>query len=133
MHRTLFAVALLEFTKERLPTELPSGGSVPYLRFPFLLPTTHDKDALMSNPLARSLGISPMYPSSIEEIPELQDIISRGSCPSSSSIADRLITLPTHRYVSDEDKHRICDLLLDRLDRQASSRTLDTEPNWRLP
>ena len=111
-----------------LPTELPTGRSVPYLRFPFLLPTKHDKDALMSNPLARSLGISPMYPSSIEDIPELHNFMSHGSCPSSSSIAGRLITLPTHRYVSDEDQHRICHLLLNRFDRS----TLDTEPNRQL-
>ncbi|MBK8335787.1 MAG: DegT/DnrJ/EryC1/StrS family aminotransferase [Sterolibacteriaceae bacterium] len=110
--------------EERLLKELPRGEPVPYLRFPFLLPTTNDKAAILSNPLARSLGISPMYPSGIEDISELHDTISRGSCPSSKSIADRLITLPTHRYVSDDDKHRICDLLLNQLERRALSPTL---------
>lgn len=114
------------FYQERLVCDLPRERSVPYLRFPLLLKSKEDKDSLMSNPLSRSLGISPMYPSSVEGIAELRDSIPRGSCPLANSIANRLITLPTHQYLSEEEKHRLCDLLAHRFDRRASQEAPDS-------
>ena len=87
-------------------TPNPRGRSV-YLRLPLLLRSKEEKEALCRTSAEQGLGMSSMYPSSIEDIPELHDMISSQHVPQSAMIAERLITLPTHEFLSSNDRDRI--------------------------
>ena len=44
-----------------------------------------------------------MYPSAVRQVPELAASLSDVAVPRSAMIAERLVTLPTHELVSEED------------------------------
>jgi perosamine synthetase len=82
------------------------GRSV-YLRLPLLMRSKEEKEALCRISADQGLGMSSMYPSSIEDLPELHDMVSSQHVPQSAMIAERLITLPTHEFLSSSDLGRI--------------------------
>lgn len=86
----------------------PSGrGRSVYLRLPVLMRSKQEKDAVCRMSAERGLGISSMYPSSLQHIIELRESVSFQGVPQSTMIAERLVTLPTHELVSDDDLVRI--------------------------
>jgi dTDP-4-amino-4,6-dideoxygalactose transaminase len=80
-------------------------GGIPYLRFPVLMRNRNDRDRALELLRKSGVGASRMYPSTIADIPG----IGANLCASESeyagarSVADRLLTLPTHPYVSKND------------------------------
>ena len=62
-----------------------------------------EKDAVCRTSADQGLGISPLYPSSLQYIAELRDTLSSQNVPQSTMIAERLVTLPTHELVSSAD------------------------------
>lgn len=96
----------------RVQTIQPSEGSHSvYLRFPILMRSRQDKEALCRLSREQGLGISSLYPSTIRQVAELSEALSAESVPHSAMIAERLVTLPTHELVSDEDVQRICSVI----------------------
>jgi perosamine synthetase len=98
----------------RMITQLPLSSrtagvseSAPWLRFPVLMPTSEDKRALCQVARQKGLGISGLYPSPISEIPELRRRFAQDRYPGAKILAERLVTLPIHCYVSDRDIERI--------------------------
>ncbi len=83
------------------------GESV-YLRLPVLMRSKQEKDALCRRSADEGLGISSLYPSSVEQIAMLSKALSSQHVPQSAMIAERLVTLPTHELVSDDDLLRLC-------------------------
>lgn len=83
------------------------GHSV-YLRLPVLMRSKQEKDALCRMSVEQGLGVSSMYPSSVQHIVELRDSLASQNVPQSLAIAERLVTLPTHELLSDADLVRIC-------------------------
>ena len=75
----------------------------------------------------QGLGISSMYPSSLQDIAELRDTLSSQRVPKASMITERLVTLPTHELVSDSDLVRICSVIqaAQRVDGAATIRRPD--------
>ena len=67
-----------------------------------------EKDALCRMSVEQGLGVSSMYPSSVQHIVELRDSLAFQNVPQSLAIAERLVTLPTHELLSDADLVRIC-------------------------
>jgi dTDP-4-amino-4,6-dideoxygalactose transaminase len=53
----------------------------------------------------------PAYPTSIDAIPELREQIGVGKFPIAESCAAELITLPTHRYVTEKDVSKLGELI----------------------
>ena len=51
-----------------------------------------------------------MYPASINRIEAIQEQFAGGRFPVAEAIAERLLTLPTHGYVSGRDRSRIAAL-----------------------
>lgn len=99
----------------RMIEQLPLSGrtaqvseSAPWLRLPVLMPTSEDKRALCQVAQQKGLGISGLYPAPISEIPELRTRFAQDHYPGARTLAERLVTLPTHCYVSDRDIERIC-------------------------
>jgi perosamine synthetase len=82
-------------------------GSV-HLRLPLLMRSGEQKKRLCALSKQRGLGISPFYPATVRQIPELQSTLSGARGVAGASIlADCLVTLPTHDYVTDSDVRRI--------------------------
>jgi hypothetical protein len=96
----------------------PPHAPVPYVRFPVLLPTRLQKEAIAGSPDCRKLGLSPMYPSDVSEIPRLRSCIAGRSFPRAASVASRLVTAPTHFLLAPADAVRIRERL-DQAFRQA--------------
>ena len=98
----------------RTLTESQGGRIVPqplhdsvHLRFPFLMRSREEKSRLCALSKRQGLGISPFYPTTVQQIPELQSTLSMAHVTGASIVADRLVTLPTHCYVTDHDVNRI--------------------------
>ena len=87
------------------------NGSIPYLRLPFLTMDGEFRTRLYELCVRQGLGISMMYPTGIHEIEELKRQFAGMSFPSASSVASRLLAIPTHHLVNEEDKKAICALL----------------------
>ena len=101
--------------------ELGRGGQIHaddrnYLRFPLYVVHGAWKDQLCRG--FGFLGISPMYPDSINNVAEIRARFRDQRYDNAERIARTLVTLPTHDLASDHDKARIChavrDLLPDR-------------------
>jgi perosamine synthetase len=81
--------------------------AIPFLRFPVVAESPKDKtDACAS---LRHLGVSPMYPGSINRITELQDHFAGSEYPGAERIAATLFTLPTHVLLTDRDRRAVCE------------------------
>lgn len=94
----------------------PTAQPLAYLRFPVLTVGRSGRDALMARAHQDGIGLSLMYPSTLNEIEEVRDV--EGQYPGAQSIVDRLVTLPTHEHVSSLDKQVICALVTSHLMRQ---------------
>jgi perosamine synthetase len=81
-------------------------GSV-HLRLPLLMSSGEQKQRLCALSKQRGLGISPSYPTAVRQILELQSVLSGAQAAGASILAERLVTLPTHKYVTDRDVRRI--------------------------
>lgn len=91
-------------------SEITSGAT--FHRYPYLLPhKSRYKEVIIEDSVLRKLGVSPMYPDSIDQIPELRLPSFLRTNKTANDIAKRLITFPTHLYVSRND----IDMLMRRL------------------
>ncbi len=86
------------------------SASHPYLRLPVLAETPSDKQRLFSMSNASGLGLSAAYPTSIDEIPEIRPLINGQRFPSARRVAENLLTIPTHHWLSAKDKRDIAAL-----------------------
>jgi len=77
------------------------------LRLPVLVRDRKTKNVVCERSREWGVGISPNYPTTIQAIPELQGRIAARSCPGAETVVDRLVTLPTHMYVTDRDRRKI--------------------------
>lgn len=71
-----------------------------YLRLPVLMPDHVTKEWILHESAVRGLGISRAYPDTITHIPELAGSLAGYADAGARSLIERLVTLPTHRYVS---------------------------------
>jgi perosamine synthetase len=78
----------------------------PYLRFPVYAKTPEAKIEACDR--LGSLGVSPMYPDSVNRIKDLRRYFGESRYPGAEWIAGRLMTLPTHAILSAGDLDRIC-------------------------
>lgn len=99
---------LRSLARSNVQTIKPSDqGQSVYLRLPVLMRSKQEKDAVCRASADQGLGISPLYPSSLQQIVELRDTLSCQDVPQSTLIAERLVTLPTHELLSASDIVRI--------------------------
>ena len=108
---TATRVAHAEQTKRLLSAShvlTPSGqGHSVFLRLPLLMRSKQEKDALCRLSAEQGLGVSSLYPSAIQYIAELREALSSQQAPQAAMIAERLVTLPTHEFLSAGDLERI--------------------------
>jgi dTDP-4-amino-4,6-dideoxygalactose transaminase len=82
---------------------------LPYLRFPVYANDPNGKSRACA--LYGNLGVSSMYPDSLNRIEPLREYFGRFECPGAERVASTLMTLPTHMIVRERDRDRICEVL----------------------
>ena len=78
-----------------------------YLRFPLYLHHGNRKDHTCNR--YRYLGVSSMYPDSINNIVEIREKFASMQYKNAEMIAKTLFTLPTHVLIKEHDKNNICE------------------------
>jgi perosamine synthetase len=91
------------------PIRVPVGGTAGYLRLPIRL--RHGIRGFARRPT--HLGIEAAYPLPISELPQLRPHVlnTSDSCPGAVELSRRLVTLPTHSRLGDEDRRRVVELV----------------------
>lgn len=86
-------------------------NSAPVLRLPVIAGDPRARNNIYSQSREKGMGISCMYPTSVDKISEIEDLFTGKSFPKASEIAERILTLPTHELLSEEDKRTIVQFL----------------------
>jgi perosamine synthetase len=110
--------------------EIASGRDYPLLRFPIVLASAAHRATLLAASTARGLGASPMYPTAVHHIPELKAHLNGGSYPGADALAARLVTLPTHGFVTSSDRREIAALLNESSRSAADAASPNVVPSW---
>lgn len=91
----------------------PGPAQIPaVIRFPFLAADAEAKSRILQKSEKMGMGISNGYPRSIDGIDELQSLFAGKEFPVAKDIAERLISLPLHNFVSKCDIRKIVQLLM---------------------
>ena len=83
---------------------------LPYLRLPVIINSKGLRDRIYANSYKQGLGISLMYPTPVNEIKEINEGFTGEVFPVASKIAERLLAIPTHQFLTEKDKKAICEL-----------------------
>jgi len=94
----------------RLSTRITEPDARPLLRLPLLAAAPKEKDWLYAVSQQRGLGLSPAYPSALNEIPDIRARFDGQRFPAAARVASRLLTLPTHHWLVEKDKKAIAAL-----------------------
>jgi len=110
-----------------------TGKEAIYLRLPVMVRDRETKEAVCRQSREVGAGLSPSYPATIQEIPELAGRLAVRKCAGAQEVVDRLVTLPTHQFVTEKDRLKIGRILETRKNGPVSveaegSRTADSEP-----
>jgi dTDP-4-amino-4,6-dideoxygalactose transaminase len=100
----------VRYFSEKLTGKFTFQPSLPYLRLPVLVRDKAERDRIASLSKEKGLGVVRMYPTPVNEIPEIESEFGGQEFPSARSVADRLLTIPTHPYLTTADKDAICNL-----------------------
>jgi len=89
------------------PVRVPAGGVAGYLRLPFVAGDAARAAGASSG--ARALGIMPGYPQALCDLPGFaaRVVNRRDPFAGARTLAERLVTLPTHGLLSDADLDRL--------------------------
>jgi len=124
----------------RLGLTTPRKDSLPYLRFPIVTQDRELTRKIYDLSAGLGLGISKMYPTGIHEIEELKSQFVGMSFPSAHFVAERLLAIPTHHLLNDDDKTAICELLNESGSLQSlaavgptSTPDVTAPPSWPTP
>lgn len=96
-----------------LPLQCPRDDGHPYLRLPMVASNAEEKDRLFALSQKRGLGLALAYPTPVNEIPEIRSTFDGQRFPAARTVSERLLTLPTHSWVSERDKRAIAALCLE--------------------
>lgn len=91
-----------------LPAERP-GVTAACLRLPVLAPDADAKRALIAALTAAGIGATGSYPTSLADVPELAGVLAgrEEEAAGGRDLAARIVTLPTHPYVTPGDVETI--------------------------
>src|SRR5262245_10916804 len=87
------------------------ASDIPYLRLPLVMPSRAARDALRDLSRRRGLGMEMMYPTGVAEIPELRDHVGDQTFRVARTLADRILTVPTHHLVPPTTKRELYDVV----------------------
>jgi perosamine synthetase len=93
-----------------IPTTTTTARSV-YLRFPVFFKKKLDREKALHLLTKERLGASRSYPTTLAQIPGFRNSLILCEIPNANWVAERILTLPTHRYVREMDRTRIVNLI----------------------
>ncbi len=98
-----------------VPLDPPPTGEPTWIRCPVVAKDPKMRDRAVSALRSAGVGATSFYPGAICDIPGIQQFMAAGArhCPNAEALAQRLLTLPTHGYVSANDVVRIAKVLGD--------------------
>jgi perosamine synthetase len=85
-----------------------------YLRLPVMVRDREMKEMVCRRSREVGAGLSPNYPATIQEIPELAGRLAGRKFAGAQEVVDRLVTLPTHLFVTEGDRLKISRILENR-------------------
>jgi perosamine synthetase len=96
----------------RLP-RLVNGARPVYARFPLSLDSAQTKQRALDALSQAKLGATGSYPTSTFDVPEIRESldIDASRAVAARTVAERLLTLPTHPHVNDSHIDQICSIL----------------------
>jgi len=100
-----------EYFGKMLGLSTSSILSVPLLRLPLIVNDKKKRGSIYLLANKKGLGISCMYPTAINRIDEIQTMFGDKTFPCANIIADGILTVPTHQYLSNKDKRGIIEFL----------------------
>lgn len=76
-----------------------------YLRLPLLTESRETRDRVIDALGQNGVSASPMYPSSVRRIPDIEEHLASTAedFPGADTVAEKLVTLPTHPYLKKSD------------------------------
>ncbi len=90
------------------PVRPVEGAEASYLRFPVLARDNALRDRLVRDLQQVGIGATGSYPGSIADIPALRDVLAGPTnAVAGRAVARRILTLPTHAYVTVGDVDRV--------------------------
>jgi perosamine synthetase len=98
------------YFNQQLSLGLAVGSSNPYVLVPIHAATARDRKEIYSLSQKRGLGLSLAYPTPINEIPEIRHAFRGKHFPAARKVAENLLTIPTHQWLSEKDKEAIAEL-----------------------
>lgn len=101
----------------RLESVEPRHGAVPaYLRFPVLIDPEY-RDAVVAALRANGIGATASYPTAISDVPGLKGHLTSSDRDTimGRAVARRIVTLPTHGYVTSRDHEQIVKVVTEVL------------------
>ena len=77
------------------------GDEGAFLRLPVLVPDAGRRQRLLEECRRRGLGVVGGYPQALSRLPDVQHVLAGGHvhCPVAEEISERIVTVPTHRWV----------------------------------
>jgi perosamine synthetase len=96
----------------------PIRGAEPvYLRLPLLVTDPATRDRLLAALRSAGIGATGSYPAALAEVSELRPLVAGPitSAPGGRYVAQRIVTLPTHAYVTAADVERIVRTVAEQL------------------
>jgi dTDP-4-amino-4,6-dideoxygalactose transaminase len=108
-------VATAAYFSQCLPPRLARDASRPWLRLPIVAASRGARARVYAASQKRGLGFSLAYPAPINEIPEIRSAFAGQHFPCAGSLSERILTLPTHHWLSERDKRAIAALCRELL------------------
>jgi perosamine synthetase len=95
----------------RIPKPNHDGQCV-YLRFPILLQNKETRERAFKQLNQKRLGASLSYPIPLNQITDFRKYLaSQDEFPGAQFVSDRILTLPTHPYVKEDDIEKIASVI----------------------
>jgi len=98
---------------ERLPAMEFEARKVPRLRYPLLAPDQATRDGVLAALNRLGIGASGFYGVTLPEIEGLESLFADVRCPCAEDFASRLLTLPCHENVREDDVRLAARIILD--------------------
>jgi dTDP-4-amino-4,6-dideoxygalactose transaminase len=89
---------------------MPSVQAHPYLRLPVAVSSAEARRELHVASRVRGLGLSGGYPTPVSDIPQVRSRINGQQFPAAGRVAEQLLTIPTHHWLTENDRRAIADL-----------------------
>ncbi len=100
----------VSYFRRAFPGLVPSRADT-CIRLPLVCESRDVRDWLVSVGREQRLGVSLMYPTAVNGISELRGTLGRHAFSSAERVAERLLTVPVHPWISRRDRERVERLL----------------------